>query len=457
MIQRSITEIAKMCGGRVINLEEDKLVQGVCIHSKEIKQNNLYVPFVGNRVDGHDFILEAFQQGAAISFCEESYDYSEIKEPLILVNNAISALQQLAKSYREQLTDLQVIAITGSNGKTSTKDILYELIKEKYSVTKTKGNQNNEIGVPLTILAIQESNQYAIVEMGMSALNEISILSEIAQPDMAIITSIGRAHLADLGSIEKIIQAKLEVLDGMKEDGYLFVNGDDSLLREMIEEREISQEVIYYGRQPSNMFEVIDCEQKQSSVAFTIKQFGSFELPVIGIHQALNATAAILLATHIGVTASQINQGLANVQITTNRNEVVQIGQSIWIDDTYKSNPESLKAALNTLDNMPQQYIKIAVLADMQDLGKDEMLYHQELGKYLNTTSVNYLYTLGELTKMLQEESDLTDTHKKHFDSKEELLEEMKKWLTQKAIILVKGAHAYQMDQLIKQLKEVMI
>ena len=234
MILRSIETIIQMLDADYIEYKDmERMVSGVCIDSRKVTLGNLYIPIIGERFDGHDFAQQAVEQGAVAVLWQKDHPNPPKDVVVIFVEDTTKALQKLAKKYRESL-DLVMIGITGSNGKTSTKDILGSLLKRKYVTQKTKGNMNNEIGVPLTILGLSDATQVAIVEMGMENRYEIDALTKITQPDIAIITNVGEAHLENLGSIENIAKAKAEIVHGLKENGVLLFNGEQDVLKKAL-------------------------------------------------------------------------------------------------------------------------------------------------------------------------------------------------------------------------------
>jgi len=458
MIKKKFSEVAEMCNGTLINGRSNLIIKGVSIDTRNIQRGNLFIPIVGERFDAHAFVPEAIAKGAVLSLWNKKNDYSCISTPLILVDDTLLALQQLASRYRDELR-LLVIGITGSNGKTSTKDILSEILSMNYRVQKTIGNLNNEIGVPLTLLSLNKRSDIAVIEMGMSEKGEIRTLTQMVKPDVAIITSIGKAHFANLGSEEAIVMAKLEILEGLKKDGLLLINGDNQLLKDNVHCMKISQDVITFGQKCSNYYNYSNVIQNKYSIEFNLDKLTSQTIivPVLGIHQASNTSAAIIVARYLGMNMRDILRGIENVRISQKRNEVIQVKQCTIINDSYKSNPESLMASLATLVKLPSNFIKVAVLGDMRDLGVDEILYHKEIGESIDPEKIQYLYTFGDNSKFFINTKVYDSNHSKHFKNMDELENTLKSFINTDSVMLIKGAHCLNMNKIVEDLRKEVI
>lgn len=451
MISINLSKLAKMCGGTLVNSTLDVEVTGIYINTRTHKNEEIFLPIVGENFDGHHYVKDAFNQGARVSLFEENKDYSLITKPLILVKNTTQALALLAKNYLLHINP-KTIAVTGSNGKTSTKDILSSLLDPFYNVTKTQGNRNNEIGLPLTILESTDDVDCFVLEMGMSSLGEIDILGDIAPPDVAIITSIGNAHLNDLGSLDNIILAKCEIIKHIKPNGTLVVNGDHKRFMEILKEQLNGQNVITYGFEKHNDYVIESVHQFIDSIVFDVPKLCEQPLVVslMGQHQALNALGALLAARQLHLPLDPLIEKLKNIEQSHRRNEMIRVNQALIIDDSYKSNPEALSESLKFISNYPSDARKIVVLADMLDLGENEVIFHQDISKMINTLNIDRVYTLGKLAQHFH------DFHHKvasHFETKEELLEALKPWLHQECIILFKGANAYGLFDIVDALR----
>lgn len=397
MIRRSLGEVAVMCGGRTGF--PAVMITGVSTDTRTLSPGNLYVPLKGQRFDGHQFAAEAAARGAAAALWSSSEVPAPHGLPLVLVEDTLTALQSLAASYRRQLSKTRVIAVTGSNGKTSVKDMLLAVLSTKYRTEATEGNLNSETGLPLTLLSLSEAAEMAVVEMGMSGRGEISLLSKLARPDVAIITSIGEAHLADLGSLEQIALAKLEILEGLTAGGLFVANGDSPLLQDAIRERA----AITFGNAEQNQFRATDVRLLDEGMVFRVNGFAEpvFRLPLLGKHQVVNALGAIAAAQALGLDLGSIARGLAAVKATERRGELLRCGLTTIINDTYKSNPASVRAALDTLCSLSGYGKRIAVLGDMRDLGAVELESHTAIGRSLDPTLVDNVITIGEAARQI--------------------------------------------------------
>lgn len=459
MIQTTLNELARMCKGQLINTEEDFSVSKVSIDTRNMDGAQIFIPIIGENFDGHSFIDLAFRHGALVSLFQKDYDYSMFKSPLILVDDTTEALGQLAKSYLE-LIGAKVVGVTGSNGKTSTKDIIASLLSVHYRVQKTLGNFNNEIGLPLTILRMPQDTQVAVLEMGMSALGEISKLAHIAPCDVAVITSIGSAHLMDLGSVENVVKAKLEITETLKDDGVLIINGDHPDLMRQV--RELSPEfpVLTYGSRSHNQYQISSVSQFIDSIVFTCEGLTEdiIEVNLLGRFQAQNVVAACITANLFDIEMEELFEPLKHLEITGKRNEIHYVNESVVIDDSYKSNPEALKSALDLLSSYQYDAPKIAVLGDMLELGDNEVRFHQEISMLLNDLNINRIYTIGHLSRHFH---DYTNIIGEHFDSQDELFNSLKPWINQPSTILVKASNSIRLydvvDRLRKEVKKMKV
>lgn len=457
MICRSLKEIEKMAGGYGLSKEnENIIIQGVSTDSRQIKAGQLFIPIVGEQFNGHKFIREAIAKGAVAAIWSKNEPIPAMDFPIILVDDTLTAIQKLAKSYREQLR-VKVIGITGSNGKTSTKDILASLLKTRYKTQKTFGNLNNHLGVPLTILGLDEDTEMAVIEMGTSNLGEIELLTSIASPDVAIITNIGEAHLDELKTIENIVQAKLEILKGLNPNGLFVYFGDCPLLSEKFKDMNINFKTITFGKDLSNTYIPRLETVTESGISFSLDKFHcpSFFLPMLGKHQMYNATAAITAARYFGVSIEQIQEGLLNVEATGMRNELIRTRKCTIINDSYKSNPTSLIAALETLYNMKSYNQKIAVLGDMIGLGIDEINMHREIGAQIDLNQVNYLFTMGPLASYISNTAKSRFPKSKvfSFTDKTQLIQKLKRIIKGQSIVLIKGSRALKLEEIVEALK----
>ena len=456
MIKRSLKEIQEMCGGSDLkNQYEEIIIHGISTDSRNINSPQLFIPLVGENFNGHDFITMSIGKGAVASLWNKDEPMPNIDFPFILVDDTTVALQQLAKSYRNQLK-VKVIGITGSNGKTSTKDILASLLKTQYKTHKTLGNFNNYIGLPLTILSIEEDVEMAVIEMGMDNFGQIELLTSIASPDVAIITNIGEAHLEDLKTRENIAKAKLEILKGLKPSDLFLYYGDDHMLRKEVENAPTPEKVLTYGMESFNDYqpEIIFVNEKGDSFFLKEPSSPTFFLPMLGEHQVLNATAAIAVARYFGISYENIEKGLLEVEKTGMRNELVHGKGFSILNDSYKSNPSSVLAALNIMYTMPDYHQKIVVLGDMQGLGADEINMHKEIGLKINPDEIDYVFTFGPLSRNIAETAkiNLGKDRVESFDDKPELINKIQQVMKPNSLILTKASRLLAMEEVVESL-----
>lgn len=453
MINRTLKEIEQMVSGSGLDEAYNELVvQGVTINSREIETGNLFIPIIGERVDGHIFAGDAVKQGAVATFWQKDHVNIPSDIPVILVENTEKALQQLAVAYREQL-NFKIVGITGSNGKTSTKDILASILATTYNVHKTIGNFNSEFGMPLTILQAKEDTEVAVLEMGMRGIGQIALLSNLAQPNACIITNIGEAHIEELGSRENISRAKMEIVSGLKEDGIFVYHGDEPLLTEKMENLKTTFRVETFGDHHKNNYYPTSMKIVEGKMVFTIPQSDlEFVLPVLGKHNVMNTLASIGVARDFGVTFDSIKEGLVSLEMTKMRMEIVKAANGFtMINDAYNSSPTSVRATLDLLSSLTGYDKKIVVLADMLELGDDEVTYHEEIGAYIDASEIDYVFTYGPLAKHIA--SKATVPNVQAFDDKEVLTEAIRDIATEQDIALIKGSRGMKLEEIIERLK----
>ncbi|MEZ0479894.1 UDP-N-acetylmuramoyl-tripeptide--D-alanyl-D-alanine ligase [Planococcus sp. SSTMD024] len=353
-------------------------VTGVSINTRTLKPGDLFIPFRGETANGHKYVRYAIEAGAAAALWQRDEPEPPSDLPLLIVDDCEKALQEMARAYRNELK-ATVIGITGSNGKTSTKDLVASVLKPYYKVQKTQGNFNNELGLPLTILSLDEDTKYAVLEMGMSGFGQIQFLSELARPDYAVITNIGEAHMQDLGSREGIAEAKFEIVAGLEQHGKLFYDGDEPLLLPFVED---FTQAVSFGFGPDNELSVTDIQATEDGSSFLVNGIidAKFSIPVLGEHQVKNTLPAILIALEAGLTEEEIRRSLKNAALTDMRMQLVPAENgAVFINDAYNAAPTSVKAALNFIRETTMKDAKWAVLGDMLELGEHEQRFHEEL------------------------------------------------------------------------------
>ncbi|MFC4076535.1 UDP-N-acetylmuramoyl-tripeptide--D-alanyl-D-alanine ligase [Salinithrix halophila] len=397
-MQKTLKAITNITNGKLIGGVSDRtlLVEGVSTDTRTLRVNQLYIPLVGERFDGHDYLVNAASQGAAAALWQEDHPLPEEPVlPLIRVKDTLVALQELAAVYRREL-GVKVVAVTGSNGKTTTKELIGSVLSVKYRVHRTEGNLNNHIGLPLTLLAMPPETEVAVVEMGMNHTGEIARLSAIGAPDLAVITNVGDAHLEFLGSREAIADAKLEIREGLAENGALIVDGDEPLLRERLTEEK--RQVTRIGWDAGNDDTVVDFKAEGAKgIAFTSQAVGTrFSLPIPGRYNAVNALLTVAVGRSFGLSEGEIQEGLSRVRLTGMRLEQTYAPNGMLIiNDAYNASPTAMKAAIDLLVSLEGYEEKWVLLGDMLEIGPDEKKYHREVGRFAVEKGVSRIYTMG--------------------------------------------------------------
>ena len=445
----------------ILNCTEGKLIIGnknaeckdYSIDTRTIKQGNTYIGIKGESFDGNKFWEDAFNNGAEtviidkIEIEEEKIKNYEAKNKnIIMVDDTIIALGKMAVLKRYLYGDkLKVIGVTGSVGKTSTKDIIANVMSQKYKTLKTQGNNNNSIGLPLTILKLQDE-EIAVIEMGMNHFGEISYLSKIAKPDIAVITNIGTSHIGNLGSRENILKAKLEILDGMS-NKRIVINNDNDLLHKWKIENKGDIEIHTFGINNDSEAKAEDVSLKADSSEFTCKYNDEeikIEVPVSGEHFILNALCGLSFGKLFGLSNEEIKKGISTFRLTAKRMEIIKLNNSITlINDAYNASYESMKASILSLKNMNGNR-KIAVLGDMFELGSFSEKLHRDVGIEVVKNKIDKLFVIGDNAKFIAEEAINQGYDKEnvsYYTDRETLIKELKKFLQDGDVALIKASN----------------
>lgn len=447
MITMTFQQAAMLSNGQLFNASEEMVFSGVSTDSRAIQEGMLFVPLVGARVDGHDFARQVMDAKAAGMLWQADHLPIPSDIPVIVVQDPILAMGRLAAGWLQEISPL-TIGITGSNGKTSTKDFCANLFALQDKTWKTQGNHNNEIGLPLTIFEADADTKVLILEMGMENAGEIEYLCSIAPLDIAIITSIGSAHLENLGSKQNIARAKCEIVSSLKPGGTFIYHADGPEIQKAIQELPLdsSWHIIPYGYDTD--YDPCSLRHTRQGLLFSLPALSSepFLVPSASQVQALNATAALLAAKAGHVNPLLWHEGLATTKLTPMRGDLHPWKQSILVDDTYKSNPEAVQMALRSFMEIPGSK-HIAVLSDMLDLGAEEKALHAQVGHWANELGVDVLFTWGPLS---EETSHAFHQTKTHFQNKQDLLSALAPYALEEAVILVKGSRAMKMDEVVQ-------
>ena len=434
------------------------VVNGISTDSRSIFPGSLFVALKGEHFDGHKFLIQAIAAGAsAVIVSDRDINLpSANNAAIILVDDTLAALQKLAARYR-QLFSLPVIAVTGSIGKTTTKDILADCLSSRYHTLKTQGNFNNEIGLPITLLNLRPIHQAAVLEMGMRAPGEIDHLSSLLQPDYAIITNVEPVHLETMGSLENIARAKCEVLEYIKKDGFALLNGDSELLLQAADH--FSCRKYLFGFMEGNDIQIKSLVNDGSGIQVQLKLFDTLEdfyLPLPVSQLSYNLAAAAGAAHLLGVASQAIRASLQNFQPGGNRMNITRLATGgVLIDDSYNANPVSVMAALEACQQMSQGRRKIAVLGDMLELGSFEKKGHLQVGQKVAEIGIDILVTVGPLAQYYREGAlgqGMQESCIYHFDDRQAALVWLKGNVSGAEVILIKASRGMQLDKLAQDL-----
>ena len=470
-----VQDFLKLINGKIITGSGKTVVNDFYKDSRLVRKNGAYIAIIGEKFDGNDFVEKAIDAGASV--CIISKENANVVEKakknnttLILVADTLKALQEIAK-YKRSLFNIPVVAVTGSVGKTSTKDMIASVLSSKYNTLKTKGNMNNNIGMPMTILELNDENAM-VVEMGMNHFGEIELLTDIAKPTIAVITNIGTAHIGNLGSRENILKAKLEILDGMKKK-ILVINNDNDLLHKFYLENKDNPEIEIHTYGIENKSEVMgyniklgedsswfDCKiendsenkssvnnvliRKQNTIDNDVNNEFSVEVPVGGLHFIYNSLCAITVANLLNLNQSEIKCGIKNFVPTKNRMDITKLKNGVTIiNDSYNASFDSMQMLLNYLSNFTAKR-RIAVLGDMLELGEFSKELHEKVGKEVAKNNVDILIVSGENSKYIAEKAIKDGMNKEnvyYFDNGDKIYNFIKKIWRDGDCILFKASN----------------
>ncbi len=454
----------------IITCTKGELVIGdknsICNHfskdTRTIEKGDIYIGIKGEKFDGNLFWKQALDNGAMGVIVQDiAFEANDLKsysdKVIIQVKDTLEALYAIA-SYKRQLYDVPVVAITGSVGKTSTKDIVANVVSQKYHTLKTVGNNNNNIGLPFTILNAPTDIEAMVLEMGMNHFGEIHLLSEIAKPNICVITNIGTSHIGNLGSRENILKAKLEILDGAKEP-YIVINNDNDLLHKWYEESKNTYKIKTYGIYQESDIQAKSMDMKEDESSYTISLMGKEEkmrVPVGGEHFILNSLCAIAVGELLHIEIEDIKKGIESFQLTKNRMEVTECKNGIKIiNDAYNSSVESVKASLAYMKHINANR-RIAVLGDILETGEFAKELHESIGKIVCENAVDILICSGENAKYIVESAKKQGFDEKHiyyFEDKEEIVDVLKKIIEPNDVILFKASNGMRFFEIAEKVR----
>jgi len=446
--------ISIMTGGR-LEASEDIAVSHVSIDTRTLQRGSLFVALKGENADGHDYIEQAIRNGASLILAKEGKPIPK-GCPAVIVPDTLGALGKLAEEYRK-LFKIPVVAVTGSVGKTSTKEMIAAILSARYNVHKSRGNFNNEIGLPLSVLELDEDHDVAVFEMGMRGFGQISLLSRIVKPDIAVITNIGISHIEILGSRQNILKAKLEILDGLSEEGVVILNGDDELLSGL--NGLLRFRTLLYGIDENQDVWAYDMTSKgEEGVVFHVRTGKSdmeLFIPAPGIHNVQNALAGIAVAECLNMSEKEIREGIScytgeKLRMCISEKDGVKI-----IDDTYNAAPSSMKAAIDVLCDISANRRRWAILGDMLELGEWAEEAHKKIGRLVSKLGIEYMVGIGSLAKWYIEgvnEDPSGRTVTKLFSTAAEAKPYIKALIQKGDVLLIKGSRMMKLDVLAKEL-----
>ena len=452
MLELNLQEIVKATKGALLKEAYVKEIKAVSTDTRKIEEGTMFIALKGENFNGNNYVLEAFNKGAKIAIVDEvKCDLNELKEDvaLIKVQNARRALMDLAKFYREKL-GLKVVGITGSAGKTSTKDLVAAVLSDKYKVFKTKGNFNNEIGLPLMILELDSTYDVAILEMGMRGLGQIKELAEIASPDFGIITNIGISHIEILKTRENILKAKMEIATFFDKNNTLVVCGNDDFLGAL---PNAEYKIVKTGVGENFKIGAKNIALEELSSKFTVydgEKEEEFSLDMPGEHNISNLMLGIAIAKELGVSFEEMKRGLKNIEATSMRLELIKKDGFSILNDCYNSSPVAVKSAIDVMKNIEGKR-RIAVLGTMRELGHKSEEAHEEIGKYSKENGIEKVLCFGDFSKNIKEGYGEGCTV---YENKEELIKDLLNIICDGDIILVKASRSLKFEEITKALLE---
>lgn len=448
--------IAQVCGGVYHGTEEtaEREVSSITTDSRQAADGCLFVAVKGERVDGHDFIPSVFEKGALCVIAEHEPETAD--GAWIQVESSLQAIKDMAEFYRQQLA-VRVVGITGSVGKTSTKEVIASVLSEKYHVLKTLGNFNNELGLPLTVFRLREEHQVAVLEMGISDFGEMHRLSKIARPDVCVMTNIGQCHLEFLKDRDGILRAKSEIFDYLAEDGTVILNGDDDKLSTIKEVKGIRP--VFFGVESGREIYADEIEPKGlKGIRCRIhagEESISVLIPIPGYHMVLNALAAAAVGLTMGLTMEQIRAGIEKLQSLGGRFHIIEKGNMLIIDDCYNANPVSMKASLDVLKDA--EHRKVAILGDMFELGENAAELHASVGCHAAENEIDLLICVGDASRHMAEAAFQTGGCGEvlQVPTLAALLEVLPRLIQEDDTILVKASHGMHFEKVVERLQEI--
>lgn len=452
----SISDIKKMDDVVLINKELIRKISGVSIDSRKLEKDDLFFAIKGENFDGHNFIDDVMSKGASAVVIEKNYleKFKDKNYPLIVVKDTTKALGELARIYRDKFK-VKIIGLTGSNGKTTTKEMTAEILSTKFKTLKTEGNLNNNYGVPLNLFRLSNSHELAVIEMGINQIGEMKILCEIANPDFGIITNLGIAHIEFLKSREKIAEEKGMLFKYLiNKNGFGFINSDEKLIK--LQAKGIRKKLTFgFNSKAEVRGKIISLNNlAQPTLKIFYKNKSEvINLPTFGVHTAQNALCAVTIGLKFGVGLKKIKSVLESFKSYDKRMQVLELNSYTIINDAYNANPDSMRMAIQTMSLMKGYIQKLAVLGDMLELGEFSEKFHRELAHYLKENGIQKVFFFGDLTNSSYDEAKRLGLDAKHFNDKKQIADEIKNKIPEGSLILLKGSRKMKMEEIIEYLK----
>ncbi|WP_195939881.1 UDP-N-acetylmuramoyl-tripeptide--D-alanyl-D-alanine ligase [Romboutsia sp. 1001713B170131_170501_G6] len=453
----TVADIVIATKGKLTLGDENFCIEDIVIDSRNANDKNVFVAIVGENLDGHKFMSSAYENGCKTFIKNESssikLDSSDIN--LIEVKDTEIALGDIAKYYKEQF-DIPYIGITGSVGKTTTRDMVYSAVSSKFNTLKNEGNLNNQLGVPLTLFKLEDSHECAVIEMGMSGFNEIEYLANIVNPKIGVISNIGLSHIENLGSQEGILKAKLEIATNFDSSCTLIVNGDDKFLS-TLKNKELNYNLKTFGFTKDNDIYCESYEMNEDSITFTCIINGSKEeifIPTVGEHNIYNAMAAVLVGMSLNISLDKIKEGLKNFKATKMRLDIIKNENLTIINDAYNASPDSMKAALKILGRYNQR--RVAILGDMFEMGEHAEYGHRLVGEEA-VKNTDLLITIGNDSKFIKDEAvklGFNSQNAYHFETKEEAISKIDSLVNKEDVVLVKASRGMKLEEIVEHLNK---
>lgn len=444
----TIRNLVKAVNGKFFGDEKnfDTEVTGVFTDSRKITKGSLFIPIAGERVDGHDFIPQVFESGAACVLSEK--ELCKPEGSYILIDSSLQALKDIAEFYLKNL-EVKVVGITGSVGKTSTKEVVASVLSKQFKTLKTDGNFNNEIGLPLTVFRLTGEEDVAVLEMGISDFGEMSRLTKIARPDVAVITNIGLCHLENLKSRDGILKAKTEIFEGLKPGGIICLNGDDDKLSTVKSYKD--SEIIFFGTESENTvcarnIESLGLRGTKCEICTPNGNF-NVKIPVPGKHMVYNALAACSVGLAFDMSLELIKAGIEELKPVGGRVNIITTEKYTIIDDCYNANPVSMKSSVDILKDADGR--KVCILGDMFELGENEKELHEDVGIYVKEKGIDLLITIGNLSRYINQAANEGSVECIHYENKEMAFEQLHLILQEGDSVLVKASHGMEFSEIV--------